>query len=148
VNIPPNLTGGPSRAVVTVSANYGDKRVLLGSETFRLKNIPEPVLSIGNIPPPNVTKSMLIGSNQIIYAQKPVGFDLPANYSVLSYKFITQGPEGNPIEITSQGKTLTQEMVNHIKRARKGQVVLITEIKAKCPDGDRKLQGYISYQIN
>jgi hypothetical protein len=50
--------------------------------------------------------------------------------------------------INGQGKILTPEMVNHIKKARRDQVILITDIKVQAPDGVRKLQKSITYQIN
>ncbi|MCX6280179.1 MAG: gliding motility protein GldM [Bacteroidetes bacterium] len=111
VNIPASLTGGPSKAVVTVSATYGDKRVTLGSETFRLKNIPE-------------------------------------TYSVQSYTFITTGSDGSPVILNGQGRILTPEMVNFIKRARRDQVIVLTDIKVQAPDGVRKLQKSVTYRIN
>lgn len=147
VNIPASLTGGPAKAVVTVSATYGGKQIVLGSETFRLKSIPEPDLNIANITGVNANKNML-SSNPTIYALRPAGFDLSATYSVLSYKFITQGSEGQVIELTGSGRMLSPEMVGHIKKARRGQVVLLTDIRVKAPDGERKLQKTLTYQIN
>jgi len=147
VNIPPSLTGGPTKAVVTVSATYGGKSVTLGSETFRLKSIPEPDLSIANINVVNANKNILI-SNPTIYALRPAGFDLSATYTVQAYTFITTGAEGQSITLNGQGRTLTQDMVNQIKKARRDQVILITDIKVQAPDGVRKLQKYITYRIN
>jgi gliding motility-associated protein GldM len=147
VNIPASLTGGPTRTIVTVSAVYEGKNVVLGSESFRLKSIPEPALSIGSVPQGFVNKNIL-SSSPTINAYRPDGFDLAATYSVLSYTFNTTGSEGQSIEMKGQGKILTQEMVNQIKRARKGQVILITDIKVQAPDGVRKLQKWITYQIN
>jgi gliding motility-associated protein GldM len=147
VNIPASLTSGPARAVVTVSATYGGKQIVLGSETFRLKSIPEPDLNIANITGVNANKNML-SSNPNIYALRPTGFDLAASYSILSYKFFTQGSEGQVVELAGTGRALTPEMVNHIKKARRGQVILLTDIKVKAPDGERKLQKTITYQIN
>ena len=147
VNIPPSLTGGPSRAVVTVSATYGGKNVVLGSESFRLKSIPEPDLSIANITTVNANKNILI-SNPTIYALRPAGFDLSATYAVQAFTFITTGPEGNSIILKGQGRTLSQDMVMQLKKARKDQVVLITDIKVQAPDGPRNLTKYITYRIN
>ncbi len=147
VNIPPMLTGGPSKAVVTVSASYGGKVVTLGSETFRLKNIPDPDVSVANVSTLTVSKNVLSG-NPNIYALRPAGFDLPATYSVQSYTFITTGSEGNPVMLNGQGRILTNEMVNYIKKARRDQVILITDIKVQAPDGVRKLQKPITYRIN
>jgi gliding motility-associated protein GldM len=147
VNIPALLTGGPSRATVTVSATYEGKQLVLGSESFRLKSIPEPDLNIASISGINANKNVIIG-NPNIYALRPAGFDLSASYSVLSYKFITQGSEGQMVEIAGTGKILTQEMVNHIKKARRGQVIVLTDIKVKAPDGERKLQKTLTYQLN
>jgi gliding motility-associated protein GldM len=147
VNIPASLTGGPSRATVTVSATYDKKQIVLGSETFRLKSIPEPDLNIANITGINANKNVILG-NPNIYALRPAGFDLAASYSVLGYKFITQGSEGQVVELQGTGKILTPEMVNYIKKARRGQVFVLTDIKVKAPDGERKLQKTLTYQVN
>ena len=147
VNIPASLTGGPVKAEVTVSAIYGDKRVTLGSETFRLKSIPEPDVSIGGLLIPNVSKSQLL-ANPIIYSTRPPGFDLTANYKVLSYRFLTNSPDGQSIDLQGTGRNLTDEMKNVLKNVRRNQQIMITEIKVEAPDGVRKIQKYISYRIN
>jgi gliding motility-associated protein GldM len=147
VNIPAQLTGGPGKVVVTVSATYGGDRVVLGSETFRLKSIPEPKLYIGMVKETFVNKSIL-SSNPGIYAIRPDGFDLQATYSVLSYTFNTTGPDNNAVSLKGKGNLLTPDMVSQIKKARKGQIILITEIKVKAPDGIRDLMGVITYMIN
>jgi hypothetical protein len=90
---------------------------------------------------------MLI-SNPTIYALRQPGFDLAASYTVLGYTFTTTGSEGQPIVFQGQGRTLSQDMVNQIKKARRDQIILITDIKCQCPDGQRKLQSYITYRIN
>ncbi len=147
VNIPASLTGGPVKAEVTVSAIYGDKRVTLGSETFRLKSIPEPDVRIGGLLIPNVSKSQLL-ANPIIYSTRPPGFDLTANYKVLSYRFLTNSPDGQSIDLQGTGRNLTDEMKNVLKNVRRNQQIMITEIKVEAPDGVRKIQKYISYRIN
>jgi gliding motility-associated protein GldM len=147
VNIPASLTGGPLRAVVTVSATYGEKRVTLGSESFRLKSIPEPDLSIANVKTVNVNRNVLIG-NPTIYALRPPGFDLPATFSVQSYTFVTTSSEGQSIVLQGTGRTLSQDMVNQIKKARRDQVILIYDVKVQAPDGVRKLEKSITYRIS
>ncbi len=147
VNIPASLTGGPLRAVVTVSATYGEKRVTLGSESFRLKSIPEPDLSIANVKSVNVNRNVLIG-NPTIYALRPPGFDLPATFTVQSYTFVTTSSEGQSIVLQGTGRTLTSDMVNQIKKARRDQVILIYDVKVQAPDGVRKLEKSITYRIS
>lgn len=146
VNIPPSLTGGPKNVVVSVSAVYEGKRVVLGSETFRLKNIPEPDLNIAGVPP-GVANKNLLASGGVINAFRPAGFDLPAKFTVLSYTFITSGAD-NAVRLNGQGRSLTPEMVNMIKRARRDQVIMITDIKVQAPDGPRLLTKFLTYRIN
>jgi gliding motility-associated protein GldM len=147
VNIPASLTGGPLKAVVTVSAQYGDKRVTLGSESFRLKSIPEPDLSIANVKTVNVNRNVLIG-NPTIYALRPPGFDLPATFTVQSFTFVTTNSEGQSIVLTGQGRVLSDAMVSQIKKARRDQVILIYDVKVQAPDGIRKLEKSITYRIS
>ena len=147
VNVPPSLIGGPTSAVVTVSATYGDKKVTLGSETFRLKSIPEPDVSIGGYLIPNVSKAQLL-ANPVVYSTRPPGFDLPATYKVTAFTFITNNSDGSLFEKTAKGKALTEDMIKALKNARSNQQIMIVDIKVDAPDGTRKLQKYISYRIN
>jgi hypothetical protein len=139
------LTGGPNKAVVTVSAEYGGKRITLGSETFRLKNIPDPVVTINRMPAGQVNKNDLM-TNGIIYATRPAGFDLPATFTVQSFKFYAPGDGAG--QIIGTGRSLSDQMINNIKKTKRDQVIILYDIKVNGPDGPRVLQNPVTYRIN
>ena len=147
VQVPASLTGGPRQAIVTVTAVYGGQKVTLGSESFRLKDIPEPEVSINGFLNPDVTKAQLLGGIPKIFSNRPPGFDLKVTYEVLSFRFTTTSSSGRSFDFRATGKNLTDDMKTALQDARRNQQIMITDIKVKAPDGVHTIQKYISYRI-
>ncbi len=147
VQVPASLTGGPRQAVVTVTAVYGGQKVTLGSETFRLKDIPEPEVSINGFLNSEVTKSQLLGGNPMIYANRPPGFDLKVSYKVLSFRMLSTSSSNRAIDWKTTGKYLSDDMKTTLQDARRNQQIMITDIKIEAPDGVHTIQKSISYRI-
>jgi gliding motility-associated protein GldM len=146
VSVPP--TGGPNnnRVILSVSAVYEGKRITLGSETFRLKSIPDPDVSIAGQADGPIAKNLII-ANPVLMAIPPPGFDLNAKFTVLSYTFATTKPDGSYSEIQGTGRALNAEVLRAISTARKRQKIWIDNIKVQGPDGTRKISRSTSYTL-
>jgi len=144
VSIP--ATGGPTKVLVSVSAVYGEKRIPLGSEEFRLKTIPDPDVTIAGQPDGLIQKNLIISAPDLICAPPP-GFDLKAVYRVISYTFGTTSSTGDYTEIPVQGRTLSPEVQRTILNSKRKQKIWFDNIKVQGPDGTRKVQKSLSYTI-
>ncbi len=133
-------------ATVTVSAVYDDKRIILGSERFKVKMVPPPNILLNEQTEMSISKEQL-KSRAILFAKTPSGFDMNARYSVTSFTFETIGAEGNSITVKGTGREFNREMQELVARARRNQPIIITDIKVDCPDGPRLLTDRLIYTI-
>ena len=150
VDVPAPKTGGPKLAIVTVSAVYGGQKVNLGSESFRLKDIPEPDVSINGILVLEVNKQTLLGSNKgvpMILANRPDGFDLTVSYEVVSFKMYSTTTSNKAIGLSAVGPKLSEEMKAVLQTARPNQQIMIYDINVKAPGMNGIIQKTISYKI-
>jgi len=138
------LTNTAKEAIVSVSAVFSGKTKSMGSSTFRLKKIPTFNAMIDGNP-----DGGLISRNDVpigyIAAGKPVGFDFDLSYKVTSFVFLSN-MDGSGTELKVTGNHLPEDILNKIKKAKKGSRIWVEDIMAIGPGGEQQLKN-ISYKF-
>ena len=134
-----DLPKGTREAIVNVSAVFSGKTKSMGSSTFRLKTVPDPIAQIAGVHEGIVNRSLLLASPYIIPTMPP-GFDFDLKYIVTGFTFVTDY-NGDIMEVKVVGNRLTQEIVKLITTAKKNKRVWFEAISVRGPDGDRTIAG-------
>jgi len=140
-----DLPQGRKDAVITVNAVYGGKSKNMGSQTFRLKRVPDPIAYIARVHEGFISKSLLVAGGAII-PEMPAGFDFDLRFTVISFSFVSDIP-GDVVTIRAQGNRLTQEMISLINQAKKNKRIWLEDIVVRGPDGERNIAS-INLKIN
>lgn len=138
--VPSNIN--EARIDVTVKINGEQKR--MGTETFRVKKIPDPTPYIAGKKEGFISRENLIFSGKII-PRMPPDFEFNYSFNVLSFKMVMQrGFE--TYEYKSESNKLTEEMIQQIRKTNRGQAIVFDDIVARGPEGsDRVLSQLIIY---
>nr|NQU91968.1 hypothetical protein [Bacteroidota bacterium] len=141
-----NVPAGMRETVISVTAEIDGKARDMGSKTFRIKKVPDPVALIANRNEGSINRNILIASGAIV-PKMPDDFEFNLTYRLVSFKMtIQRGLEvwsGN-----SNNNRLTEDMIRQIRSANRGQKVWFENIVARGPDNlDRPLAPII-FTIN
>lgn len=130
------------KAAVSVSAKLGDRMKNMGAVEYRVKNVPSPEAFIANVNSGAVSKDLVLASGAII-PRMPPDFEFNLNFIVIGFKF-SGNRKGDIIDYTGNGNSLTPQMKDFIKGARRGEKIILEDIFAKGPDGkSRKLNSIV-----
>jgi gliding motility-associated protein GldM len=126
-----------------ISVNVAGK--LAGQQVFRVRNIPDPVASIGGYASgENVPAGAFKAQGGVGAGIKDFPFEL--KYSVTGFSVAADTDDGDIAEATSQGNTWSSQARAIINRVHAGQTVTIDNIRAVGPDGrSRKLPSLVYY---
>ena len=104
-----------------------------GVKEIRVKKIPKPVLKIGNIKSGDVvSKDELIANATLRAVMEDFDFQLPA-LNISSFEF--NKSNSGKMNIIGNGKRLTPEMIDMLKKGKRGEKVYIDYVTVKTPDG-------------
>ena len=116
----------------------------MGSSSFRLKKIP-----IFNALVDRNPEGGMISRSDIpvgyIAAEKPAGFDFDLSYRVTSFVFLSN-MDGSGTEVKVTGNKIPDDILQKIKKAKKGSRIWIEDIMAVGPGGEQQLKN-ISYKF-
>ena len=118
---------------------------VVGSETYRVRNIPDPVATVGGI---MSNENMTAGQFR---AQSGVGafikdFPLKLQYTVTSFTLSADDENGDIQEAPCTGNTWSPKALNIIRGLTGGRTVTVDNIRAVGPDGkNRKIPGLVYY---
>jgi len=132
----------PGTASVSVSAKLGDRMKSMGAVPYRVKNVPDPVAYIASSNGGAVSKDVVLASGAII-PRMPADFEFNLNFIITGFKF-SGNRKGDIIDYASAGNSLTPQMKDFIRGARRGEKIILEDIFAKGPDGKtRKLNSIV-----
>jgi gliding motility-associated protein GldM len=134
-----DLPKNTKEAVITVNAVFSGKTKSMGTGTFRLKRVPDPIATVAGKHEGIISKSLLQASPFVI-AEMPAGFDFQLQYLVTSFTFTTV-ISGDVVETKVQGNRFTPEIVKIITNAKKNQRMYVEDITVKGPDGERNISA-------
>ena len=127
----------------SVKTNEG-KTIDLGTQEFRVKPVPDPVVRIGDITGGKVDKESLLGFGRVMAVMKDFDFD-GFNYTVDSYTVSTY--RGTFIDKQNKGPKFSDEVIALISNAQSGQRIQFQDICVKSPKGEIRNVGSINVQI-
>jgi gliding motility-associated protein GldM len=142
---------GAGQYIATVTQQTNDCMVnvsvdgKISSHKFRVRNIPDPVATVGNVPS---NDNFIAGSfrNQAGVAAFIRDFPLDIKYSVTSFSITMDDENGDIQEAACQGNTWSPAALNIVRKAAPGRMVTIDNIRATGPDGkNRKIPGLVYY---
>ena len=133
-----------SEAVISVSAQLDGRTQQVGSMTFRVRKLPDPTAYIpikdgsGNTvhykgSPKRISKAALMSADGIGAALDDE--ILNVSYSVVSFSTTFFDSMGNAIPEVSDGSRFSARQREQFKRLKPGKIFLISNVKAKGPDG-------------
>jgi len=127
---------------VRVSATADGKS--MGSKEFRVKRVPDPVAKVGGKKRGKVSKNWLTAQSGVKADLE--NFDFALRYKVTSFT-ISATIKGYEEEARSNGARFTAQQKQLIKKIPNKRKVLISDIKAKGPDGTTRNLGAISFKL-
>jgi len=114
----------------------------MGSYIFKLKRVPEPVISIGNKDNTNfyLTKDELLNNGEL-----KLSMDLPFdfNFEILSYNFSYYKKNGDLIEMKVVGSKFSDELLTVIKNMDLGGKIIIDNIWVKSMGRERPISKIV-----
>ena len=130
--------------VKTAAKSATGKTVDLGTQEFRVKPVPDPIVRIGDITGGKVDKESLLGYGRVMAVMKDFDFE-GFNYTVDSYTVSTY--RGTFIDKQNKGPKFNDEVVALISNAQSGQRIQFQDICVKSPKGEIRNIGSINVQI-
>lgn len=142
-------------AVITVSANIDGGNQTVGSMSFRVRKLPDPVAFItyqGNAGPERYkggkpfSKAALLASSGLDAA---IDDDLlNIDFKVLGFETVFFDQMGNAIPEVSAGAQFSQRQKDSFKRLSRGKRFYISRIRAIGPDGVERLLSPVEVIVN
>jgi len=137
VSVPEGLIG--KTVTITVHADVGGKHQTMGSNTFRVKRVPDPTPVVGGgFKGGKINKTELL-ANPFIFANMGVDFAYDLKWTVNSYNatFIIKGIEDPPIPCS--GNQFSDAIKSKINSCSPGTVIFFDNIRVSCVAGSRQL---------
>ena len=130
-------------ATVRVYAKENGKETLMGSKTFRVKRVPDPVARINGQTEgvKKIDKNTLANAGGLLVSMKDFEFEL--NLKIASFNVQVSRKGELSAMMPSDGNKFSKNMVDNFKRCQLGDKVFITDITAQMPDGNRMLGDMI-----
>jgi gliding motility-associated protein GldM len=119
---------------VRVFAKIGTTKKLMGTSSFRVKQLPLPTPRLDGASSKTISKSVL-RSSLGIRAEMPKDFDFDLRYTVRSFVITGRNRDGYDMSESSSSASFTGSQKNMLDNVTAGQRVFISEIKAVGPDG-------------
>ncbi len=118
---------------VSVFAMMDKVKKFLGKITFRVKNVPDPLVRIAGISGKSVEKVYLAGADGV-KAEMPPDFDFDITYTVKSYT-LNAIVDGYEQSVPNEGWRFNDKAKNLLNRLKGGNKITIEDIKIVGPDG-------------
>ena len=133
------------KVLVKTSAKTPEgKTIDLGTQEFRVKPVPDPIVRIGDVTGGKVDKEVLLGYGRVMAVMKDFDFE-GFNYTVDSYTVSTY--RGTFIDKQNKGPKFSDEVIALISNAQSGQRIQFQDICVKSPKGEIRNIGSINVQI-
>ncbi|MFN6037557.1 MAG: GldM family protein, partial [Bacteroidota bacterium] len=126
------ITPKGQEAVINVSAKTKDGVKPQGSQKFRIRRLPDPIGALDSYENGSSIPKAALRAASKLFAKKPTGFDLNANYSVTKWS-LTVLNKDKALSASGNGTVLSAEAQGHLAKAQSGARIAI-ELTAVAPD--------------
>jgi len=142
VNIPP----GHKSAIINISATINSVKKNMGSKKFRVKNLPDPVATIGGKSSGLINRKIMTADG-VLSPKMPDDFDFDHSFVIKSFTMTIQ--RGFKVyNLKSKDAYLTKEMLAEIKRTNRGQNIVFENIVVRDPYNIDRILSPIVLTIN
>lgn len=142
---PAELDEQGKKTKVSVYANIGGQRRLVGSSDWRVKKVPDPVAQVAQQSGGPIRKEVLAIQDGVMAVL--IDFDFDFKYTVTEFEVQTTDQAGYTVIKKSNNNRFTDEQKNLIRRANPQSQVYIGSIKARGDDGSIRNLNPISFII-
>jgi gliding motility-associated protein GldM len=140
--------GASPEANITVTATMPDgSKKSMPPRKFRVKRVPDPIPVFAGKTPTD--RSIPKGDLQaaVGVAARMEGFDFEVATTVRSFR-MTATVGGNIVEKESNSNKVTADMKAMLEQVRKGNLVMLSEIRVSMPDGTDRILPSITLKVN
>jgi gliding motility-associated protein GldM len=124
---------GANTCNITVTAEVDGQKRNMGSKTFRIKKVPNPMPKVIGVSGKTVPKNLLAASLGVV-AEMPADFDFEMKFTVTEFT-VSANIGGFLQEKSTKGQLFTGEQKTVMNNLKGGQQLVITNVKAVGPDG-------------
>jgi gliding motility-associated protein GldM len=124
---------GNGKTKIYVYSNIDNERKLLGTSTWRVKRVPDPVAQVAGLSGGEIRKESLEIQDGVMAVLEDFLFDF--NYTVTEFELQTTTNDGFTIREQSNNNRFTADQKSLLSNARPQSIVYIGNIKARGDDG-------------
>ncbi len=115
--------------------------VSMGSQEFRVLGVPAPIIKVAGKNEGKISSAMLSSQPILTATMEKFAFDL--TYRVSSYDIMVFSSRGNLlISETIRSNRISPSAIKKIKKAPRGSIINISNVKIKGPDGEKRALGF------
>ncbi len=130
----PSVMTGKADVTVYATTEAGEKRNM-GTMTFRIKQIPRPLLKFGGLTTNgSLSKGVIESQAGLIAEYDNFVFLSPIQAKVTSFKMVVLGPNGAE-DYKSNNNQFTTQMLARLSKLKKNERILFEEVKSVGPTG-------------
>jgi gliding motility-associated protein GldM len=130
---------------ISVTAKLNGESRPMGSMVFRVKEVPDPLATIGGKNTGNLKKEELMAEEGVFAELKDFDFDL--KFRVTQFDVNYTGAGGYSKVDKSTSNRFTQEQKDHFSKLTQGSMIVIDNIMAKGDDGSNRPLAPITFKI-
>lgn len=134
------------KATISVNALMEGQESEFASFDFRVREIPDPIPTVGGMYSSGEVERSTIRASSII-AKMPDYFEFDYFFPVQSFVMVFRGPDGYSVELESNTNQFTPRMLDRIENLEIGSRITFEQIVVKAPEGQRTLESVISIKI-
>ena len=127
-----NVPGDIDEANINVMARVAGTTQSMGTQTFRIRTIPDPEPTIAGQAGGRIDRGRLV-VNPVLAATVPDDFDFDMDFEIASFTMYTT-VSGMYWERSAEGSRLTDDMIDQIERLSRGTRVTFTDITTRPAD--------------
>jgi gliding motility-associated protein GldM len=129
---------------ITVYAQMNGQKRKLQTQTFRVKDVPDPVAKVADMRGGTIRRNLLLAAGRVDVVMENFDFDL--KFTVQGFNVLTI-VDGYSNIAESRSGAYTAEQTKMFQNAKRNQVVIFEDIMVKGPDGSQRKLPPISFKI-
>ena len=133
------------RTTVSVHANIGGERRLLGTSNWRVKRVPDPVAQVAGIAGGSIRRERLVIEDGVMAVLED--FDFEFRYTVTQFRVEISAAGGYVNFFESNSNRFTEEQKEQFRRLNPNSLIYISNIRAVGDDGVAVDLDPISFKI-
>nr|MBK9652057.1 gliding motility protein GldM [Bacteroidota bacterium] len=133
-------------ASVNCYAEIDGRKVLMGTQDFRTREVPTPIATVGKIKGGRIATSLLLAQSGIVPLLENFDFN-NVFYRITSFTFSLYGKRVQVSGLQSTSNALTQPMKDIIKKCAYNDKVIFENIKAVDPAGKTRTLPPVSFDL-